>query len=408
MKVAVLLPFQRDREGLAALASAHELVWLADDRLDFACPDEAFDIVAYTERCSEVIRREGIEAVLYSHEPANLVAAVLCERHGLPGPTLDAMLRANHKVLSRRTERDPIWFDTIDLRSGRCEGGAPRYPCFLKPAYLWQSLFGFRLDGPEQLAPALTALREGLPGHCRPYREFFARYADAERYPVLAQDVALLEQYLPHTEQHCVMGWSDAEGRPHRWGLYDRTFYPGGSRAPDASWAPSELPAGTQQALFDHSAALVGAHGIAGGFWNVDLCRVADRWHTIEVNGRAASVWHGLDGASHGRSLFRGMLALACGETPDPSPTTRRVAGQFHVVTHATAPAGELLDFELAARRGVQTMIAADRPVVQTSSAGFVLARFELVGEDREALLAEADALRGQLLRRPGLSPGRG
>jgi len=406
MQVAVLLPFQRDRDGLSDAPDGYQLHWLEDPQLSFSAPRSEFDIVAYTERCSDYIDTHAIDALLYSHEPANLIAAVLCERHGLPGPSLDAMLVSNHKALSRQAEPDPLASTVIDLETGDWDG-QPFYPCYLKPAYLWQSLFQFRIDRPQQLDDALTLLRRELPPHNRPYQEFFARYVDGARYPLVQRSIAVIEAFLDHREQHCVMGWSDAAGEAQLWGIYDRLFYPGAAHSADVSLAPSELPPDEKRDIFALSAELARRHGIRGGFWNVDLCRVDDRWRVIEVNGRAATVWHELHALAHGNSLFNAMLFLACGQQDRCRAETAaanaagRVAGQFHLVTEKEGRAGNLIDFPLAnalTDTRVDLLVGPDQQVRQTSSAGFVLARFHLSGPDRATIRRRAEQIRERLL----------
>jgi len=110
-RVLVVLPTERDYSANAVSnldPEKFQIFWFEDP--DFICsmnPNPEFNLVRYVEKCTEFILKNRIEAIIYSHDMASLVAAVLCERHGLIGPSLESMFLCQHKYYFRKKEKNP-------------------------------------------------------------------------------------------------------------------------------------------------------------------------------------------------------------------------------------------------------------------------------------------------------------
>ena len=173
--VMVLLPTQRDREGLKNVGENYKLHWLSDENFDYPYPKDEFDMVEYTEMCSQYIKNNDINAILYSHDFANLVAGVLCERHNLPGPSLESIFLTTHKYYSRRNQPNTIWSDYIDLKTGEWGELSPTIPCYIKPASLMMTLHQHTIESVEQLDKNLSNLKIELPPLLRVCQKFFEK-----------------------------------------------------------------------------------------------------------------------------------------------------------------------------------------------------------------------------------------
>src|SRR5262249_22676610 len=84
MDVLVTCPSARDRKALAQIPGY--TFHLLDTPLNARTPSPECDILDYIERCRQYIRRHRIDAIYYSRDVADLVAAALCAEFGFPGP----------------------------------------------------------------------------------------------------------------------------------------------------------------------------------------------------------------------------------------------------------------------------------------------------------------------------------
>lgn len=415
--LAVVLPTDRDRTYLDDPPGPYRLRWLDDESFDYPRPDRNFDIVAYTERCADYVAERDVDGVVYSHDIANLVAGVLVDEHDLPGPGFESMFLTDHKYYSRKRQPETPWFDYIDLETGEWGELEPRFPCYVKPPFLTMTLLQHTIDSRAELEDALAVLGEELPAWEDMFREFFARYVDTDRYPLATEDVVLVEERLTDWTQHCVEGWTTADGEAHVWAIADQNYHGGDRIAVDNYATPTTLPPDERSALVDFAVETVDRHGVRGGFWNVEIFRLEDRLVATEVNGRSASVWEPLYQGTYGASVYEGMLHLSVDApervhdaAPDwkPESSGERIGGQFHAVTFGEGPASEFVDFEYA--RGVpdtdlELFVDPDDTIDQTRTSGVWLARFHLFGDGYDDILARADEIRANLLKRPEDSP---
>ncbi len=413
-KVMVILPTPRDTKGLQNADENYEIHWMDDDNFDYPYPKENFDMVEYTERCSDYIEKNDIDAVFYSHDLANLVCGVLCDRHNIPGPSLESMFISNHKYYSRRNQPNTIWSDYIDLETGKWGEMEPTFPCYIKPASLMMSLYQYTIETPEELEEALKKLREELPPLLEPYNNFFKQYVDLDKYPLADKNIIIVEELVEDANQHCVEGWFDLDGNPHIWAISDQIYYPGKQKSIDVYATPSVVSKELVKKMKSYAIEAVKRHGIDSGFWNVEIWRKGDWITATEVNGRAASVWHNLYKNTFDISLYNAILYLSCGEAEkcyNESPKAideKRVGGQFHVITYGEGLAENFLDFEfIDSIKDPEIEIFAPKGTLikQTRTTGYWLARFHLYGSDFNEICKKADDLRKNMLKQPKLSP---
>ncbi|MFB6204956.1 MAG: acetyl-CoA carboxylase biotin carboxylase subunit family protein, partial [Haloglomus sp.] len=414
--VLVALPTDRDRAALRGAPPAdYQLHWVDDEDFAYPEPTPAFGMIDYTERCSRYVDRHDIDGVLYSHDIANLVAGVLCDRHDLPGPSLEAMFRTNHKYYSRQYQPESIWTDYIDLETGEWGDREPEFPCYVKPPLLTMTILQHAVDSPDELDTALNVIRREMPTWTDIFHEFFAEYLDTDQYPLATEDIVVVEKQMTDWTQHCVEGWVDPDGEIHVWAVSDQNYY-SERLAVDNYATPSRLPADTQQKLKEVAIGTVRRHGIEQGFWNVEIWRQDDEYTVTEINGRAASVWRTLYEGTFGSSIYDAVLHLSCNdgaqvaaEAPDITPgDPDRVGGQFHVVTFGEGAADELFDFAAARamdQPDIEVFVDEDETIEQTRTSGVWLARFHLFGPDHDTILGRANEIRETLLKQPETSP---
>lgn len=242
------------------------------------------------------------DGVLGTKDRTALLAAVVAERRGLPGPTPAAVLRCQHKLTSRgiqlRVSPEAV------PRFAAVNGRPPLpLPFFVKPVVGRLSQGAFRVDRAEQLP---SPLRDE-------YHASFTELAAVAGLRGVDLGGHLAEEIVRGSE--VTLEGYVAGGRMVTVGVTDSRFYPG-----TGSFQRFEYPSHLEPARLDElsaiAAAVLPALGFDGGLFNVEFAVAADGPRIIEVNARLASQFAPLLQASHGRSSYEAAFALACGEDP--------------------------------------------------------------------------------------------
>jgi hypothetical protein len=233
-----------------------------------------------------------------------LLAAVVAERRGLPGPTPHALFSCQHKPTSRELQRRVVPENTPRFEP---LNGKPTLapPFFVKPVVGRLSQLARRIDAVAELAE--------LPAHDE-YLDAYVRLAELAALPTDELRGFVAEE-LAEGEEVTLEGYVHA-GRVTVIGVTDSVKYPGTNSFERFEY-PSRFAAERLDELGAIARRLLPALGFDGGFFNVEFF-VPDegRPTLIEVNGRIASQFAPLVQALHGRSTYDALFALACGEDP--------------------------------------------------------------------------------------------
>ncbi len=418
MDVLIPCPSQRDRNALAGM-SEHRF-HLLDAPLNPRTPSPELDLLAYTDQCRDYIKAHSIDAVFYSRDVADIVAAVLCEEFGFPGPSVESVFLCLHKYYGRQYEPHPVRCDPIDLADE--QPAITRYPCYLKPPWLNLGILGFKLDSADDLQRALAVARREYPAWSPLYLPFFERYIDCEKFPLANREIMLVEDFVDGP-QVTVEGWV-ANARPALWAITDTNTYPG-TRIIDNFSLPSRHPAHIQELLAQQTLEAIGNIGLDNGFFNIEFWCHDDAVTLTEVNGRAATCFYNLYRRCLGACVYEAGLTLASGRAPQPplmqgvnvssnrhemldtfTPSTDVVGGQFNFITFGEDLAENLFDFTQAQEVSDLTIyVEPGQEIRPVSEFGVVLAQIDLFGPSYAAIHAEAEVLRRRMLKQPAHSP---
>ncbi|MCB9897653.1 MAG: ATP-grasp domain-containing protein [Planctomycetes bacterium] len=316
-RVLVAFPTAWDERQLAAckrLGERYEIVY-ASPRAEDSPWD--LDVLGWVERTAR--EHEGrVDGVFTSSDdPGALVAAVLARRLGLPGPSPDAVARAQHKLVSRTLQRAVApeavpRFERVDpTRPG---GGLPpeRFPCFVKPIRAAFSLLARRVEDAHALDAHLA--RPAAHNCLRHFVEVFEALRrahtalDADARGFLAEDVLggvqVTAEGFATGDEIVVLG------------VVDSTLHPSGSFL--RFDAPSCLPAPLLRRVEDVTARVVRAHGLSDTMFNVELMVdvASSAVHVIELNPRMCGQFADLHEKLGGTNGYECALSLAVGERP--------------------------------------------------------------------------------------------
>jgi len=298
--VLVLCPQQRDIRAVRAAGLDREFrIRFVGDDLD--AKDDAFEPTAFLAEC-DVVPADG---VIGTKDRSALLASLVAERRGLPGPTAKAMLACQHKPTSRRLQQEVAHAATPQYAI--LNGFAPPFaaPWFVKPVVGRLSQGAHRAEDVSDLSG---------PGAIDRYRTSYARIAALAGLDPELVNGFLIEEFVAGDEV-TLEGYVH-EGRVTTIGITDSVKYEGTNSFERFEY-PSGLPASRQAELAGLAERVLPALGFDGGFFNVEFVVPATGpAQIVEVNGRIASQFAPLVEAVEGQSTYEALLRLATGEDP--------------------------------------------------------------------------------------------
>lgn len=304
--VLVVCPQQRDLQAIeaAGLGGRYRIHYAGAD-LDSV---DDFDAAAFVEACDSI----PADGVIGTKDRSALLASLVAERRGLPGPRPQAVISCQFKLTARALQRASAPFATprFALLDGRPPFGPP---FFVKPVVGRLSQRARRIDDPAELA-----LLEDVDAYMTGYAGIAALaglHPDAVRgfiaEELLVGDEVTLEGYV-HAGEVTVIGVTDSVKYP-------------GTNSFERFEFPSAHPPERQAELVETVSRVLPALGFDGGFFNAEFFVPAEGpARIIEVNGRISSQFRPLVEAVHGRSTYDALFRLACGEDPRWQPGEAR------------------------------------------------------------------------------------
>ncbi len=328
------------RARLATLTRAAELRFhgvLATGEVTDA-PD--YDIPELLDRAEREIRALPFKVdavVTYYDFPVTTMLPILCKRLGLPSPSLESILRCEHKYWSR-LEQQKVAPDCIPpfrlvdpLAPDAARGIDLPFPFWLKPVKSLGSFLGYRIDDNAVLERALAGIRAGIERLAGPF-DFILKHAE------------LPPEITPVTGRYCiaegyVAGWQCTlegyvfAGTPHVYGVVDSLRYPNGSSFERYQY-PSRLPRPVQQRMIDCAAAVLRQIGLDRCAFDIEFFydEATDRIWLLEINPRISQSHCPLFEQVHGASHQEVAVDLALGRRPDYPPPGHgpfRIAAKF-------------------------------------------------------------------------------
>jgi hypothetical protein len=173
--------------------------------------------------------------------PATELVPVLAAEQGVPGPSLEAVLRCNHKYWSRLAQREAApanvppfaAFDPWDAEAFDTLGFDP--PMWVKPVNAYRSHLGFRVVDRKEFEEACVAFREELPKLAEPLEEVLERAELPEEIARFGGNASLAEGLIGgrqctlegfvHAGDVVVYGVVDSVRSPNR-SSFSRYQYP--------------------------------------------------------------------------------------------------------------------------------------------------------------------------------------
>ncbi len=335
-RTLILFNYDWDVIGHAAAARAMGLELDSAGFDLFSFPSNArlawFDIARFVDGLARRARRRGWQAVVSHHEQFGaLAAALLAERMGWPGTSVNAILACQHKYYARQVlqrvapEANPA-FQLLDAEYGAPIPEGLPFPVFVKPVKAAFSVLARRIENRQQLHQHTRFDRSEL-WVIRRLVEPFDRMVRLR----LGADVPSAHRMLLETPvqagQYNLDGYV-FDGQAHAVGVVDAIMYPH-TQAFMRHQLPTCLSPAVQERALDVARRFLAAVGFTHGLFNMEFFfdAVTDRLTVIEFNPRMASQYSDLYQRVLGVDLHAIGLALAHGRDPASLPVGFRSAG---------------------------------------------------------------------------------
>ena len=265
-------------------------------------------------------RVDGI--VGYMDFPVSTMVPVLCRHFGLASPSLESVLKCEHKYWSRLEQSRSVpeviprftRFNPFDDEA--IEHIELPYPYWVKPVKSFGSHMGFRITGREALRQAVAIIRRNIERLAEPFN-YFLRQAELPTEIANVDAHFCLAEEIISAGRQCTLEGYVFDGEVNIHGVVDSIRFPGTSVFSRYQY-PSLVPAHARRRMtgiverflhhidYDH-----GAFN-AEFFWD----QKRDRISLLEINPRIAQHHSDLFEKVDGASNHQVAVQVAAGERP--------------------------------------------------------------------------------------------
>jgi len=279
-------------------------------------------LVAAERRLGEFSNpRRGSDCVIgYWDFPSTVLAPVLCHRHALPGPSLHAVAKCEHKYWSRIEQSRVV----PDILPQFCavdpfDDDAPAsidlpYPYWIKPVKAHSSFLGFRIHNEQELREHLPDIRAKIGIFGDPLNEFLAMVDVPASIARIDGNHCIAEAIIAADHQ-CTLEGYVCEGEVVVYGVVDSIRGGELQSSFERYQYPSQIPPEVQQRMIEAARRVMTQIGYDNAPFNMEFFwdQQEDSIRLLEVNPRIskshAPLFLMVDGATHQKVTID--LALA-------------------------------------------------------------------------------------------------
>jgi biotin carboxylase len=284
-----------------------------------------FDFTALLEEAREELRKfDGSVDAIVTHWdfPASIIGPILAREHGLPAPTLESLLKCEHKYWSRLEQRAAVSecvpkfasFDPFD--DDALSKIDVEYPFWVKPVKAHSSNLGFEVHNADQFREAVEEIRAEI----EQVGDAFNAVLDmVDLPPELTEaggNTCLAEQFVTGTQ--AAPEGTMFNGTYHAHGVFDMHKDAAGTSFERLDYPANSVPESVQQRMIDLSERFLRHIGFDNGCFNAEFMwdEPNDQLWIIEVNTRISQSHSDLFAKVDGVSNHEVAIDIALGEQP--------------------------------------------------------------------------------------------
>ena len=366
------------------------------------------------------VKQHGISHVMFTSDLGSTVGAAICERTGLPGPTIESQFLCLHKYYTRKAEPSKLRFDYIDLNGGNAWKDKVWYPCYVKVPFLHNTMCHFVIHNEAEMEDALEKAHKWLRPWFDLVKPFFQQYVNLEKYPLANAEVLIMEEFVRDFDTMlCVEGWVTADRQYHIYATKEYIYY-SDPVSFNVTTLPSHIPPQVKAEAEEYALQVVRNFDLSNQFFNVELWKRGSRLDITEVNARISSDCEVIYNKAYGVSLYKAAVHAACGEVEnalkESSGQEKCIAGDFTTNVRGEGRLGDMIDYEkvrslgdtedaynVSGERGI-TMFGGENFVIG-KEARFMVGCFNVSAQSHDLLMKKGDAILSQLYKHPDYRP---
>jgi hypothetical protein len=348
----------------------------------------------------------SVDAIIgYMDFPVSTMLPILRRDFHLPGPTLESLLKCEHKYWSRLEQKKAVpevtpAFDVFDPFDEKSISGLDlAYPCWVKPVKSAGSWLGFRIGSDDELRHAIETIRRHIGRFGDPFDYILEQAELPEPVARVRGNWCIAEQILGG--RLCTVEGYVFKGAIRSHGTVDSILYPGTS-----SFFRYQYPSGfsddIQHRMQNVIRRLLTAIGYDNATFNIEFFwdEFSDKLWLLEINTRVAQhhseLFEKVDGVSNHqvtvdvalgreprmpRRQGRFNYAAACWLRRWRDGLVQRIPSRSEIAAIEAELPGTVIELEV--REGMRLSDAVDQ-----DSYSYVLALIYVGGENEADLLS--------------------
>lgn len=285
-----------------------------------------FDMEALLDKARGVLKAfpEPIDAIVgYWDFPTILMMPILRREFGLRGPTLESVLRCEHKYWSRIEQAKVVpdevpRFALVDPFDDKAADDLDlAFPFWIKPVKAHSSLLGYRVRNRGELDHALGEIRAGIHHFAEPL-DVIMSYADLPEEIAAVDGTKCIAEAIISNGRQCTLEGYAFEGEVEIYGIVDSIRGPNRSSLVRYEY-PSALPSRVKARMQASARAVIQAVGLDDAPFNMEFFyrEADDSIALLEINARISKSHSPLFDKVEGVPHKEVMIDVALGKRPD-------------------------------------------------------------------------------------------
>lgn len=271
--------------------------------------------------------------------PTSVLVPILCKEYDIPTPSLESVLKCEHKYWSRLEQRKVIPDMVPDFCSVDPFAEDPLsqvtldYPFWLKPVKAFSSQLGFKIENEAQFHEAIKETKERIQHFGDPFNEAL-EYADLPSEILQANGNTCIAEQIIAGVQGAPEG-TVFQGEFNVHGVFDQPKDKGAALW-DRLEYPSSMPEGVQRRMIEACKKFLEHIGYDNGCFNAEFMwdEENDQLWLVEFNTRISQSHSEMFIMVDGMSNHEVAIDIALGQRP--SMTNRQ--GQFPIAAKCMIP----------------------------------------------------------------------
>ena len=323
-----------NRRKLEALNAKKEFSFHPLLHIEEVTSHRDYDLEATLEKANRILKAfpQTIHGIIgYWDFPVSLIIPILSERFGLRSPSLESVLKCEHKYWSRleqcrvAPEHVPSFQRLDPFNDEAVAAIRVSYPFWIKPVKSFASHLGFRVRNAHELRNAIRTIRGGIMEIGNTFNQFLTHASIPEQVAEVDGNHCVVESLI--SGHQCTLEGFVYQGEVQIYGVVDSFRHANHSTFLRYQY-PSILPNGVKARMAEIGKRVIYEIGLDNSAFNMEFF-----WHRrqnqiwlLEINPRISQshgdLFEKVDGMPHHRIL----IDLVLGRRPAWSKS----AGEFH------------------------------------------------------------------------------